>query len=211
MRKLTYANVMSTIAVFLALGGTSYALARNSVGNRELKASSVTSGKIRNGTIAKKDIAPAARGGARGPRGPEGAAGAMGARGPSEAWVARTPSLALSGQANVPTVVGKLDNLPAGDYVLSSGAQIVDFSNPGEIVSCDIRVNGQTVAGSAVVAGIGPGSARSSLAATTVAVTQASPFSATVECRVDQPLATPPSVHDHHLEALRVDKAHAVG
>ena len=31
--QLSYANVMSTIAVFIALGGTSYAVARNSVGN----------------------------------------------------------------------------------------------------------------------------------------------------------------------------------
>ena len=67
----------------------------------------------------------------------------------------------------MPTVIAKLDNLPAGDYVLSSGAQVVDFVNGGEIVSCEIRVNGQNVAGSAVVTGAGAGSARSSLAATT--------------------------------------------
>ena len=42
-------------------------------------------------------------------------------------------------------------------------------------------------------------------------MTQASAFNATLECRVDQALAPPPAVHDHHLQALRVDKAHAVG
>ena len=31
--QLSYANVMSTVAVFIALGGTSYAVARNSIGN----------------------------------------------------------------------------------------------------------------------------------------------------------------------------------
>jgi hypothetical protein len=37
---LTYANVMATVAVFVAVGGTSYAVAqlpRNSVGSKQLK------------------------------------------------------------------------------------------------------------------------------------------------------------------------------
>jgi hypothetical protein len=39
-KRLTYANVMATIAVFMALGGTSFALsaiAANSVGSKQLK------------------------------------------------------------------------------------------------------------------------------------------------------------------------------
>ncbi len=48
--RLTYANVMSTIAVVLALGGATAVaaggLAKNSVGSRQLKANSVTTGKI---------------------------------------------------------------------------------------------------------------------------------------------------------------------
>ena len=40
--KLTYANVMSSIAVFLVLGGgTAFALAKNSIGTRELKRNAV--------------------------------------------------------------------------------------------------------------------------------------------------------------------------
>ena len=45
-----YANVMSTIAVFIALGGTSYAamkLPRNSVGYAQFRADAVTSSKVR--------------------------------------------------------------------------------------------------------------------------------------------------------------------
>ncbi len=48
-RRLTYANVMSTIAVFIALGGVSYAVIRlpaNSVGTKQLKAHAVTKGKL---------------------------------------------------------------------------------------------------------------------------------------------------------------------
>ena len=72
MRRLSYANVMSSIAVFIALGGTSYAaatLARNSVGSPQLKTgavktpdiagNAVTSAKVRNGTIGTADLAPA--------------------------------------------------------------------------------------------------------------------------------------------------------
>lgn len=51
--KLTYANVMSTLAVFLALGGGAFAykLGRNSVGSRE----------IRDGAVKLRDTNPALR------------------------------------------------------------------------------------------------------------------------------------------------------
>ena len=75
--QLTYANVMSTIAVFLALGGTSYAVARNSIGNRELKANAVTSAKVKDGSLTPRDLA----GSTRGPRGPQGPAGPAGLNG----------------------------------------------------------------------------------------------------------------------------------
>jgi hypothetical protein len=58
----TYANVMSTIAVFMALGGVGWAAATlpaNSVGTRQLKSKAVTSPKIKakavNGTHIKPD------------------------------------------------------------------------------------------------------------------------------------------------------------
>jgi hypothetical protein len=48
--KLTYANLMATLAVFIALGGASYAatqLPRNSVGTKQLKKNVVTTAKSR--------------------------------------------------------------------------------------------------------------------------------------------------------------------
>src|SRR5271155_596571 len=58
---LTYANVMVTILAFVVLGGaTAYAAFRvppNSVGSRQLKAKSVTGGKIANATISGGKIA----------------------------------------------------------------------------------------------------------------------------------------------------------
>lgn len=52
-RRLTYANVMSSLAVFLVLGGGAAfaALGRGSVGSKQLKKSSVTTAKIKNGAV----------------------------------------------------------------------------------------------------------------------------------------------------------------
>jgi hypothetical protein len=59
-KRLTYANVMSTIAVFLVLGGaTAIAasqLGKNSVGSKQLKANSVTQAKIKKNAITTAKI-----------------------------------------------------------------------------------------------------------------------------------------------------------
>ena len=52
--RLTYANVMATIAVFIALGGASYAainLPKNSVGAKQLKKDAVTTTKIKKEAV----------------------------------------------------------------------------------------------------------------------------------------------------------------
>src|SRR3954469_12652924 len=88
--RLTYANVMSTIAVFLAVGGGAYAavtLPRNSVGNKQLKAGAVSSAKVRDGSLRARDFAtgqlPLGARGAQGAQGPQGVPGAAGPPGPS--------------------------------------------------------------------------------------------------------------------------------
>jgi hypothetical protein len=61
--RLTYANVMATIAVFVALGGASYAatsLAKNSVGSKQIKNGAVTGAKIKNGAVTAAKIGTAA-------------------------------------------------------------------------------------------------------------------------------------------------------
>ncbi len=52
--RLTYANVMSSIAVFLVLGGVAFAasqLPKNSVGTKQLKNKAVTTKKIKNNAV----------------------------------------------------------------------------------------------------------------------------------------------------------------
>jgi Collagen triple helix repeat (20 copies) len=87
--KLTYANVMATVAVFLVLGGGAYAataIPPNSVGTRQLKNNSVTGAKVKDGSLLAKDFGtgqlPAGAQGPAGAAGPRGETGATGATGP---------------------------------------------------------------------------------------------------------------------------------
>ena len=56
--KLTYANVMATIAVFIALGGAAYAagLPKNSVGSKQIKKNAVSGAKIKKGAVTGAKI-----------------------------------------------------------------------------------------------------------------------------------------------------------
>src|SRR3954453_324625 len=77
MRRPSFPTVISLIALFVALGGTSYAvskLPRNSVGSAQVKPNALTGGDIRNGSLASKDLAAGAAG-LRGPSGPQGPPG----------------------------------------------------------------------------------------------------------------------------------------
>ena len=59
-RRLSYANVVSSLALFIALGGVSWAAATlpaNSVGKRQLKDNAVTGAKVANGSLRAADFA----------------------------------------------------------------------------------------------------------------------------------------------------------
>lgn len=82
-RHLTYANVAATLALFIALGGTSYAalkLPEGSVGNRQLRDDAVTSAKVKNGKLLAEDFKAGQL--PRGRRGPQGVPGLRGIAGP---------------------------------------------------------------------------------------------------------------------------------
>lgn len=88
--RITYANVTSTMALVIVLGGTSYAavtLPKNSVGNKQLRPNAVTTEKVRDRSLLARDfkIGELAGGtqGPAGPTGPAGPAGPAGAAGPA--------------------------------------------------------------------------------------------------------------------------------
>ena len=89
-RKLSFANITSAMALFIALGGTSYALTlpKNSVGREQLRSNAVGSPEIRKGAVRSSDVRDRSLGvkdlskrareslrGATGPAGPPGPAG----------------------------------------------------------------------------------------------------------------------------------------
>jgi hypothetical protein len=116
--RLTYANVMATVAVFIALGGTSIAaitLSKNSIRSKHIKNGQVkradladngiTTGKVTDGTLTAADFAsgqllvgpkgdtgPSGLPGADGATGPKGPAGAPGPIGPQGAIGAQGPA-----------------------------------------------------------------------------------------------------------------------
>lgn len=97
-RRISSAHVISGVALFVALGGTSYAavsLPKNSVGTAQLRknavaasdlrSNAVTSAKVRNGSLGVADLSRSAVDSLRtpGPAGPSGPVGPAGAPGPA--------------------------------------------------------------------------------------------------------------------------------
>ena len=89
--RLHYSNVMSTIAVFIALGGASYAavtLPKNSIGTKQIKngqikhadlgKNAVTSINVKDGSLLSTDFKPGQL-----PQGPKGDKGDTGLQGPA--------------------------------------------------------------------------------------------------------------------------------
>jgi hypothetical protein len=165
---LTYANVMATTAVFIALGGGAYAaatLAANSVGSKQLKSSAVTnkniaknavtSTKVKDGSLLKVDFAagqlppgPAGPAGPQGTKGDTGAKGDAGAKGDTGAQGDRGPSNAISKQNNSVVNVNVADKviitftLTPGSWVVTGHATLNNNDAAQQDGSCDINVAG---------------------------------------------------------------------
>jgi Collagen triple helix repeat (20 copies) len=128
-QKLTYANVVASLALVLALaGGTAYAanqmLPKNSVGTRQLKNGAVTKAKIAPGVLGATTAAP-------GPTGAQGPAGLAGVTGPSGAAGAAggDGSPGNQGAPGAPGAPGMIVGpLPSGQ---SEQGQFVVHADPG--------------------------------------------------------------------------------
>lgn len=88
-RLLTYVrrHHLGLLALFIALGGTSYAavkLPNNSVGSAQIRTGAVGSSEVRDGSLTSKDFKKGTVAqGAAGAQGPKGETGATGAQGPA--------------------------------------------------------------------------------------------------------------------------------
>ncbi|MBS1881804.1 MAG: collagen-like protein [Actinobacteria bacterium] len=152
--RLTYANVVSTLCLFAALGGGAYAagvtmLPRNSVGAAQIRKGAVRSPQVKDGSLLARDFRPGqlpagAQGprGAPGPAGPQGQAGPAGPAGPigpSEAFNVTLPAgpknIALSPSF---TTVLELP-LGPGTFVLDANVVAANKSTTtGTYVRCDL-------------------------------------------------------------------------
>jgi hypothetical protein len=83
-RRPTYSNVTATLALFIALGGSSYAAI--TITGKNVKNESLTTKDIKNRSLLNKDFkAGQVPKGARGPAGPQGVTGTAGVQGPAGA------------------------------------------------------------------------------------------------------------------------------
>jgi hypothetical protein len=153
-KRLTYANVMSSIAVFLVLaGGTAFAasqLGKETVGAKQLKKEAVSLAKIK--TSAKNSLkgatGPAGEKGANGAQGPKGEKGDKGDRGEKGE---RGPSAGFSTNANDildftagPQTVATL-SLPAGNYIVTGYTNVNNNEGSQVSASCDIVLGGTEI------------------------------------------------------------------
>jgi hypothetical protein len=169
---LTYANVMATFAVFVALGGSSYAAIK--VTGKNVKDSSLTGKDVRNSSLTTSDVKnrsllagdfksgqlPAGGSGPTGPPGPPGPKGETGSQGgpgtPGQPG-ATGPTFGRSGTNScnpdstvfIDCATTGLITLPAAGRVLLVGAGAWD--NHGGIApnagSCQLRVDDTTLVG----------------------------------------------------------------
>jgi hypothetical protein len=138
--KLTYANVISTLCLFLVLGGATAVaasqLAKNSVGSKQIRNGAITGPKIKRASIEATKLTPLAISTLDGQRGPKGARGATGAAGAKGATGARGDRGATGAQG-----------VPGGPGAFAT----VDPSTPPEFVGTHPGFSAVSRPGSALV------------------------------------------------------------
>jgi hypothetical protein len=153
-QRLSYANVMATVALFVTLGGTSYALARNSIGSRELrprsvgaselKTAAVTARDVKNRSLRLSDMSLAAREALRGARGPAGPQGASGINYFTEINAAGTPTRGNATGSVTSGVNGRVISFatPTGTCAYSASLARVDGIDPPPGSTINVADNG---------------------------------------------------------------------
>jgi hypothetical protein len=120
--RLTYANTVASIALFIALGGTSYAVATGSIDSREIKNGTIRSEDIRDNQVRSRDVRNKSLraddfkpgelpSGAKGPQGLQGPKGDAGDPGTTHV-VVRVGTAATAGTNG--TGGGCVDGVPGG-------------------------------------------------------------------------------------------------
>jgi hypothetical protein len=153
-KRLTYANVMSSIAVFIVLGGAAIAaveLPKNSVGTKQLKKNAVTKAKIKKDAVNSSKVAAGSLEASdfkagqlpAGPKGDKGEKGDTGPIGPSNGFSSFSQgNVSWTGADQTLRSI----SLPAGSYVLNAFVTFNNNENAAVLGRCRIEVGGSTVA-----------------------------------------------------------------
>jgi hypothetical protein len=140
-KRLTYANVMSSIAVFLLIGGgaafAASQLPKNSVGTKQLKKNAVIGSKVKNGSLEAADFKAGQL-----PAGPKGEKGDTGAPGPSTAYAAFHDGAITLPTSGSPVTVATLANLPAGSYAIQAKLVADSESASEDYTECTLAAGG---------------------------------------------------------------------
>lgn len=148
--RLTYANVIATLALFIALGGTSYAvtaLPKNSVGTQQLKKNAVTGVKVKNGSLSSADFAAGTL--LKGDTGASGATGATGATGPQGATGAAGPAGAqyssVDGDSQTNPIESNAVSVASGTIYLDQAGKYAMFARFDTTLTANMCAGGDPV------------------------------------------------------------------
>ena len=136
VRRPTYSEVVATAALFIALGGVSYAAIKvpnDSVGTKQLKKNAVTSKKVKNRSLLAADFkagqlpsGPAGPTGSAGQTGEAGEKGATGLRGPTGSTgtageIGPTGETGATGSGATAVMTGHAKLDPEAEFIAISG------------------------------------------------------------------------------------------
>ena len=161
--RLNHATVVAYLALFVALGGSSYAavqLSKGQVKGKHIAKNAVNSSKVRDGSLLSKDFkagelvagAPGAAG-AQGPTGPQGPKGDTGPQGPAGDPASFAVSDPLTKTSDATPVIGlpaattsQSGHLTATDWTRFSGkSKVRTLSTRENAAACPRVVTGGTV------------------------------------------------------------------
>ncbi len=149
--RFKHGTLVAYLALFLALGGTSYGVATGSIDSREIRNNTIRGKDIRNGTVGSADVRNLVAGDFKpgqlpaGPKGDTGARGPVGPRGPAGEdgfarfgySIAEDVALPANGTAS------GLAECPSGLLPLGGGATVYDTLGTPDDLDDDVEVTNE--------------------------------------------------------------------
>ena len=140
-RRISYANVTSTLALCLALGGTSYAavaitgkdVKNGTLSGKDLKKNALTTREVKSRSLLAADFKagelPSGERGPQGVQGPQGERGPAGAAGVDVDFFENDHSTSMDASDSKLVVA----ECPTGTFALGGGYDVIDNSSPPQV------------------------------------------------------------------------------